>query len=390
MNVLDLVRPDLRDFAGYASARKEASGGSVLLNANENPWSVPGDTLALNRYPDPQPAALIGRLAQLYGVDAERLLVGRGSDEAIDLLIRALCRAGEDAVLISPPTFGMYAVCARVQGAALVTVPLRVEDGFALDVDAVLAAVDASVRIVFVCSPNNPTGGAVPRAALERLAAGLDGRALMVIDEAYAEFGTASAIDLQPRFSHVAILRTLSKAYGLAGARIGSLIADPALIRVLRSIMAPYPLPTPCVQAALAATAPSSLALARSRVALLCEERARLARALGKHPKVREVYPSDANFLLVRFADGAAVYQRALDVGIVLRVPARLAGLEDCVRISIGSPEQNDLLLAVLGAGGVVPVAASTSPTNPTSASTNPTPAATPARARDALPGTTP
>jgi histidinol-phosphate aminotransferase len=349
MSVLDLVREDLRDFAGYSSARKEAAGGRILLNANESPWAAAGDSLGLNRYPDPQPPALLARLAELYGVPAERLLVGRGSDEAIDLLVRALCRAGEHAVLISPPTFGMYQVCARVQGAEVLRVPLRPEDGFVLDVEAVLAAVTPATRIVFVCSPNNPTGAVVPRAALERLVQGLRGRALLVIDEAYAEFADAPAgIPLALAHPHVAVLRTLSKAYALAGARIGVLVADPDLLRVLRAIMAPYPLPTPSVDAALRTLAPNALALARSRIGLVREERRRLAEALAALPDVQRVLPSDANFLAVAFADAAAVYRAALEAGIVLRVPTAGVGLDGYLRLSIGTPAENDALLALL------------------------------------------
>jgi histidinol-phosphate aminotransferase len=351
MNLLELVRPELRAFAGYSSARKEAGGGRVMLNANESPWPVPGDALGLNRYPEPQPAALRQRLAALYGVEPERLLVGRGSDEAIDLLVRALCRAGQDAVLISPPTFGMYAVAAAVQGAALRTLPLQAGDGFALDADALLAAVDDSVRLVFVCSPNNPTGAQVPLPVIERLATALAARALLVVDEAYGEFAPGpDALSLVRRYPGLAVLRTLSKAYGLAGARIGTLIAEPTLIGVLASIMAPYPLPTPSVDAALAALTPAAVQLARSRIALLCEERARLTQALAALPQVREVYRSDANFLLTRFDDSAAAYRRALEAGVVLRDQSRQPGLEGCLRISIGTPEQNDRLLAVLTA----------------------------------------
>jgi histidinol-phosphate aminotransferase len=349
MNVLDLLREDLRDFAGYSSARKEAAGGRILLNANESPWAAAGDTLGLNRYPDPQPPALLARLAELYGVAPECLLVGRGSDEAIDLLVRALCRAGQDSVLISPPTFGMYQVCARVQGAEVLRVPLRPEDGFVLDVDAALAAVTSNTRIVFVCSPNNPTGQLVPRAALERLVQALRGRALLVIDEAYAEFADDPAgIPLTRGNDHVAVLRTLSKAYALAGARIGVLIADPALLRVLRAIMAPYPLPTPSVDAALRALAPSALALAQSRIGLVREERRRMAQALSALPGVRAVLPSDANFLAVLFDDAQAVYRAALAAGIVLRVPTAGVGLDGYLRLSIGTPSENDAVLALL------------------------------------------
>ncbi|MCK7595401.1 histidinol-phosphate transaminase [Pseudomarimonas salicorniae] len=349
MSVLDLVREDLRGFAGYSSARKEASGGRVLLNANESPWSVAGDALALNRYPDPQPAALIERLSALYGVPADRLLVGRGSDEAIDLMVRALCKAGEGEVLVSPPTFGMYQVCARVQGAAVSCVPLRAEDDFALDVEAVLAALTPATRIVFVCSPNNPTGGSVPRASLERLVEALRGRALLVIDEAYAEFSEAAeGIALALAHEHVAVLRTLSKAYALAGARIGTLIAAPELIRVLRAIMAPYPLPTPSVDAALKALTPGALALARSRIGLIREERRRLAAALPGLPGVRRVLDSEANFLAVEFDDAAPVYRAALAAGIVLRAPNPGNGLDRFLRVSIGTPAENDALLTLL------------------------------------------
>lgn len=350
MSLLDLIRSDLREFAGYSSARKEASGGRVLLNANESPWMAAGDALGLNRYPEPQPEALIERLAWLYQVGAERLLVGRGSDEAIDLLVRATCEAGRHSVLISPPTFGMYAVCARVQGARLISLPLRREDDFALDADALLAAVEPDTRLVFVCSPNNPTGGGVPTATLEQLAEALRGRALLVVDEAYAEFASGpSAIELTSRYPHLVVLRTLSKAYALAGARIGSLIGDPTLVRVLRSIMAPYPLPTPSVAAALTALQPGAIALARSRIGLLRQERQRLHKRLAELPVVRQVWNSDANFLLLAVSDAEAMYRRALQAGIVLRQPSA-PELQDCLRVSIGTPEENDALLALLTA----------------------------------------
>ncbi|HXD38115.1 MAG TPA: aminotransferase class I/II-fold pyridoxal phosphate-dependent enzyme, partial [Rhodanobacter sp.] len=252
MSVLDLARPDIRAMQPYSSARMEASGGKVFLNANESPWKSLGDDLGCNRYPDPQPAALIDTLAALYGVQRDQLLVGRGSDEAIDLLVRAFCRAGEDAILIQPPTFGMYAVCAHIQNAAVIEVALAAD--FALDVDAVLAAVTPAVKLVFICSPNNPTGQTVPRAAVERLVQALAGRAVLVVDEAYVEFAEADSVaDLIGQYDNLAILRTLSKAWALAGARVGTLLAHADVIALLRRIMPPYPLPLPCVAAALAA-----------------------------------------------------------------------------------------------------------------------------------------
>ena len=348
MSVLDLARPEIRAMQPYSSARMEASGGEVLLNANESAWAPVGDDgLGCNRYPEPQPVALVAALAALYGVRREQLLVGRGSDEAIDLLVRAFCRAGRDAILIQPPTFGMYAVCARVQDAGIVEVPLAAD--FTLDVDAVLAALTPAVKLVFICTPNNPTGQLVPRAAVERLAQALARRALLVVDEAYVEFSDAGSVaDLIDRHDNLAVLRTLSKAWALAGARVGSLLANAEVIALLRRIMAPYPLPLPCVDAALLALSGWGRANARGHVGIVREQRAQMLAELRRLPGVREVLPSQANFLAVRFDDAGAVYQRLLAAGIVVRDVRRYPNLGDALRITIGTPTENDRVLAVL------------------------------------------
>lgn len=348
MSVLELARPEIRAMQPYSSARMEASGGQTMLNANESAWAPPGDhALACNRYPDPQPRELLETLAALYGVRASQILVGRGSDEAIDLLIRAFCRAGEDAIAIQPPTFGMYAVCARVQNAALVEVPLAAD--FSLDVDAVLAALTPAVKLVFVCTPNNPTGRLVDREAVEQLAAALAGRALLVVDEAYIEFADAASVaTLIDRYENLAVLRTLSKAWALAGVRIGSLLANEEIIGLLRRIMAPYPLPRPCVALALEALSPAGQAEAGAHLATVRAERARMANALAALPGVRAVLPSQANFLAVRFDDAATAYQRLLDAGIVVRDVRRYPQLGDALRVTIGTPAENARVLAVL------------------------------------------
>ena len=348
MSVLDLARPEIRAMQPYSSARMEASGGKVFLNANESPWTPQGDDLGCNRYPDPQPAALIDALAALYGVQRDQLLVGRGSDEAIDLLVRAFCRAGEDAILIQPPTFGMYAVCAHIQNAAVIEVALAAD--FTLDVDAVLAAVTPAVKLVFICSPNNPTGQTVPRAAVERLVQALAGRAVLVVDEAYVEFAEAGSVaDLIGQYDNLAILRTLSKAWALAGARVGTLLAHADVIALLRRIMPPYPLPLPCVAAALAAlSAPS---VAAEHIAVIDEQRGVMRAALARVAGVREVLPSQANFLAVRFDDAGAVYQRLLAAGIVVRDVRRYPNLADALRITIGTPAENARVLAILQGG---------------------------------------
>lgn len=348
MSVLDLARPELLRMQAYSSARMEASDGEVWLNANESAWPSYGQQAACNRYPDPQPATLLDALAGLYGVARERILVGRGSDEAIDLLVRAFCRAGRDAILVQPPTFGMYAVCARVQDAAVIDVPLDAH--FGIDVDAVVAAITPAVKLVFICNPNNPSGQVVSRATIVALAEALAGRAVLVVDEAYAEFAEegGSAIDLLDRYEHVAVLRTLSKAWALAGARVGCVLAAPEVIGLLRKIVPPYPVPTPCLTAALQALSPSGCLAVAEQVREVREQRASLAAALALLPGVREVLPSAANFLTVRFNDAAGMYRRLFDAGIVVRDVRRYRQLDDALRITIGTPEENRRVLTVL------------------------------------------
>lgn len=348
MSVLDLARPDVRALTPYSSARMEAGRAAVMLNANESPWPPAGDAGgALNRYPEPQPFALQTRMAQLYGVRAQQLLIGRGSDEAIDLLVRAFCRPGRDAIMIAPPTFGMYAVCAGVQGAAVVQVPRS--DAFEPNVGAMLAAVTPAVKLVFLCSPNNPTGSQISLRAIEQLATALAGRALLIVDEAYAEFASKpSAANLLDQHGNLGVLRTLSKAWALAGARIGALLANPEVIALLRRIMPPYPLPTPCVDAALTALSANGEATMRERVTVIVAERERMALALRALPGVRDVLSSQANFLTVRFDAAGAVFGDLVGQGIVIRDVSRYPGLADCLRISIGTAEDNNRVLDAL------------------------------------------
>lgn len=354
MNVLDLVRPDLRAFAGYTSARKTGVNGSIWLNANESPWPNPADAGGrCNRYPAPQPEALRQALAALYGVAAERLLIGRGSDEAIDLLVRVLCRPQTDAVVVSSPVFGMYAVSARLQDAPLVDVPLvDGPDGFAPDLAAIADAAERhGAHLVFLCSPGNPTGEAIALSDIAALAARLVDKAVVVVDEAYGEFSDVpSAVSLLDAHPNLAVLRTLSKAHALAAARIGTLIAQPELIGVLRNCQAPYPLPTPCVDLALAGLSPEALARTAERVAQVRMERARLLQVLQGLPDVRRVYPSQGNFLLARFDDAQAAFERLLAAGVVVRDQRAAPRLGDALRISIGTPEENDAVIAALTA----------------------------------------
>ncbi|HEY6452934.1 MAG TPA: histidinol-phosphate transaminase [Steroidobacteraceae bacterium] len=345
----EIARPEIRTLRAYEHARWEP--GLVRLHANELPWRSGADTsqAGLNRYPEPHPHALTAALAQFYGVAAPMLLACRGSDEAIDLLIRSYCRAGADRVLVCPPTFGMYAVAARVQGAAVIEVPLRREAGYACDFETVRARCADGIKLVFLCSPNNPTGNRFDAGAVLELARTLHGRALLVVDEAYVEFADGPSL-LGQLEAHpgLIVLRTLSKAYGLAGARCGVLLGHPDVVGLLRKVIQPYAVTQLTIEAVFRALEPAALAEARARSITIKGELARVGAALRERPGVRRIWPSEANFLLVEFDDAAAALQRSHAAGMLVRDLRAAAGLERALRISIGSPEQNDRLLASL------------------------------------------
>ena len=346
-SVLDLARPELVALRPYQPGAWEP--GMTRLNANESAWRLPSDPTerGLNVYPPPRPESLRTALAEYYGIERERLLVTRGSSEAIDVLIRGFCRAGIDSILVTPPSFDMYRVYATIQGANIQSAPLG--ESFEFDIDRVLATVDESTRIVFVCSPNNPTGTIAGRDALAQLAVALQGRALLVVDAAYQDYADDQGLDaLLSHYEHVVVLRTLSKFVALAGARCGAVLGAPAVIDFLEKVLPPYTFPTPSIEIVSAALEPKSLAVARQRIAETCAERMRLAQELLKLDSVVEVVPSQANFLLVRVRDRAAFTQQAHAGGVLVRSFAGEPTLVDCVRITIGRPEDNDKLLVAL------------------------------------------
>jgi histidinol-phosphate aminotransferase len=349
--VLALARADIRELSPYAHASWAPE--LTRLHANELPWPAnPGGGAPQNRYPEPQPAELLQALAQYYGVEPAQLVATHGSDEAIDLITRVFCRAGQDAVLTTPPTFGMFAVAAHVQGAAVIEVPLRAEQDFALDTAAVRTAIssNSNVRIVWLCSPNNPSGAHLAEDSIMEVIAAARGRAMVVIDEAYAEFSSRPSLTrLLAQNPHLAILRTMSKAHGLAGARIGAVIAHPQVIDLIRKIILPYTLTSGSIETALAALAPSALAETRRRVRELIASREQLAMDLKASPAIERVWPSDANFLLVRCRPGSRLFERWIEAGLLVRDFRRARGLENCLRITVGTAEQNQRLRAVLG-----------------------------------------
>ena len=348
-----IARADLRDFGGYASARTAQVDGDVWLNANEAAEGSLADPEAhCRRYPQPQPPQLCEALARYYRVKLEQLLATRGSDEGIDLLVRAFCPPGGGGIVIAPPVFGMYAICARLHGSPVIEMPARTTaEGWHSDLAAMgEAAMQHGARLVFVCSPGNPSGEAVPLQAIASLARQLEGQALLVLDAAYDEFADAplSANTLLDAHENLVILRTLSKAHALAGARIGSLLADPTVLTIARRCQAPYPLAEPAVQQALAALQPDALAATAQRVQDCRQQRARMAAALASLPGVRKLWPSQGNFVLVDFDDAQAAFDALLDAGVVVRDMRAMPGCQNALRISIGSAAENARVLAAL------------------------------------------
>jgi len=346
---IELARPEIRKLVPYSAANYE--DGLVRLNANETPWPAPGGSPAasLNRYPPEKPVELTARLADYYGVAANNVLVTRGSSEAIDLLIRCFCSAGEDAIVICPPTFGMYRVYADVQGARVHEIPLEADNDYALDADEITRNWPDDGKLLFICSPNNPTGNNVATEQINLLATLLSGRAIVVVDAAYAEFGdesqTNTLLDSTDN-DNIVVLRTLSKAFGLAGARCGALLGPANIISMVGCVMPPYALATPVLDAVLASLTPDAKADVAKRCAILRSERERLATELKKLNGIEKVYPSDANFLLIKATDAERCMQMAHDGGVLIR---NFGGqLPGCLRITVGDTEQNNLLLKSL------------------------------------------
>jgi histidinol-phosphate aminotransferase len=349
--LLELARPEIRSLEPYSHAVWQPS--LTRLHANEAPWRPAGDATGagLNRYPEPQPKALIERLAAVYEVPAAWIIAVRGGDEAIDVLSRIYLRAGTDAILQCPPTFGMYQVAAHIQGASVVEVPLERVRGFELDVDRLLAAWRPQVRIVYLCSPNNPTGNAYQPEALQAVCQALNGKAIIAVDEAYIEWsGRASLSRWLERFSTLVILRTLSKAHALAGARIGALLARPELIELAKRVVPPYSLAQPTIEAALRALEPDEVAASRRRIAALLEEREYLRAGLERSPLVEKVWPSAANFLFIDCRDAERFMQRSIAGGTIVRDLRKHPALPRSLRISVGTRAQNEALVASVAA----------------------------------------
>lgn len=354
MSVLDLARPEIVAMKPYSSARKEAPAQGVLLNANELPWpllDIKANEYALNRYPDPQPAGLVEGLARLYELPPDHVLVTRGSDEGIDLLTRVFCRAGMDAIVHCPPTFGMYRIAAETQGAAVISVPRQPASGFVIDTQEVLAAVlqDPRIRLVFLTSPNNPSGDCVDESFLDVLLAATAKRAIVVFDEAYAEFcQRPSAIRLIARHPQLVVLRTLSKAWASAGLRCGAVLAQPQVIDLLRRIIAPYPLASPVAALAARVLQPDMRQRQQQLLSKIRDNKRILLSLLAQRSFILDTWPGEANFVLSRVRDAGGLLAHCARQGVILRGYSSDPVLRDCIRISVGSKHDLAALEQVL------------------------------------------
>jgi histidinol-phosphate aminotransferase len=348
VTIAALARPELRALQPYEAAQQVDD--TVRLNANEAPWSSTADHFRrpLNRYPEIRPGRLAQSLGEYFGCDPARLLVTRGTSEAIDLLIRAFCREGRDNIVTTAPTFSMYGHYASVQGAEHRAVETKPASDFAIDTAALLDACDDRSRLIFVCSPNNPTGTIVPRPVLLDLLEQRGERSAIVVDEAYIEFAAeSSAVELLDRYPNLIVLRTLSKALAFAGARCGAVMGPVDVIRILNAIQAPYAMSTPVVECVEDALASSAIDEARRRTADIVAERDRLMTVVPSFDFVEQVWPSAANFFLVRVNDGGALIAAARDAGILLRDFG--GSLPDCIRVTVGERSENDRLLELFG-----------------------------------------
>ncbi|SFU26872.1 histidinol-phosphate transaminase [Xenorhabdus koppenhoeferi] len=344
-DINSLARENVRNLVPYMSARRLGGNGNIWLNANEYPIATDYQLTenTLNRYPECQPTTVIQRYANYVGLTPEQVLVSRGADESIELLIRVFCEPGRDAVLFCPPTYGMYSVSAEAFGVEQKKIP--VSANWQPDITAIENNLDR-VKLIYICSPNNPTGNLIDPAALRQIIELSRNRAIVAIDEAYIEFCPQHTIThwLQD-YPHLVILRTLSKAFALAGLRCGFTLASADIITLILKVIAPYPLATPVADIAAQALTETGICLMRNRVAEIVNNRSYLERELTKLELVENVFPSETNYILVKFTDAEMVFKTLWDQGIILRDQRKQPGLDNCLRITIGSRNECEQLI---------------------------------------------
>ena len=333
------VRPNIRAMQPYSSARDEFHGtASVFLDANENPYNAP-----YNRYPDPMQWRLKEKVAEIKGVPKECILLGNGSDEPIDLILRAFCEPGKECMLTVDPTYGMYQVAAEINNVTCRKVKLTSD--FQIDMPAFLSQIDDTVKAIYLCSPNNPTGNSLNRKDINQILDTFKG--IVVVDEAYIDFSSLPSYTKNlSKYPNLVVFQTLSKAWGAAGIRLGMAFASPEIISVLNKIKYPYNVNQLTQEKALEIL--NNQETMKSQLTLILSERTRLQQELTAIPCVRKIYPTDANFILVDVGDADAVYQKLVDQGIIVRNRNKVVLCAGCLRITVGTEEENTALLNAL------------------------------------------
>lgn len=342
-NLASLVRSNIKKLSPYSSARDEFSGkASVFLDANENSLGSPL-TKWYNRYPDPLQKNVKEKISFIKKVPVEQIFLGNGSDEPIDILLRCFCEPQVDEVIIMPPTYGMYEVSANINNVKIRKVPLTAS--YQIDLELLEESIQPNTKIIWICSPNNPTGNSMDRRSIEMILNNFDG--LVVIDEAYINFSRQKSFvaDLN-EYPNLVVMQTLSKAWGLAGLRMGMAFASQEIIQYMNKVKPPYNISEPVQELALKAL--DEIGQVNDMIKAIVEMRTALEKELIEIETVEKVYPSDANFLLVKFKDAKAVYQYLLDREIVLRDRSNVQRCEDCLRITVGTEKENKVLIESL------------------------------------------
>jgi histidinol-phosphate aminotransferase len=347
MKKINLSNPHIEVLEPYMSARRIGGKGEVWLNANELPFPrqpMSLDVSDYHRYPDEGPDLVQAAYAEYAGLQPDQVLALRGADEAIDLLLRAYCQSGTDGVIISSPTYGMYQVCANIQNADVIDVPLT--EDYQLDVPAILA--QDGIKLVFICNPNNPTGNSFNREDILTILRFFEGRAVVVIDEAYIEFCSGETLTPEmANFENLVVVRTMSKAFGLAGVHVGYLLANETVMTIMRKVSAPYPLADPCAQIALHSLNESATQLMNNQVNQISQIRDSFCEALIDIPDVTNVVPSVTNVVLVFFRNGEATWDALNEAGVVARrIP--YPRLSEAIRFTIGTTEEMAMVIKVL------------------------------------------
>ncbi|WP_298738332.1 histidinol-phosphate transaminase [uncultured Chitinophaga sp.] len=340
-----LLRNNIRQLVPYSSARDEFKGAAqIFLDANENSFGSPLPT-AYNRYPDPMQWKVKYKLADIKGVPPQHIFLGNGSDEVIDVLYRALCNPGVDNVILCPPTYGMYEVSAHINDVVIRNVSLT--EDFQLDMPAMQQAIDEHTKLIYICSPNNPTGNSINREDIEMLLNNFDG--IVVVDEAYINFARQKTfIQELTEYPNLVVMQTLSKAWGLAALRVGMAFASEEIIHVMNKIKPPYNISQAAQELALQAL--ENVQQVNEWIRETVIERDKLSAALAQLPLVTKVYPSDANFILARTTDAKGIYQYLVGQGIVVRDRSKVELCAGCLRITVGTPEENATLINALSA----------------------------------------